>query len=105
MGAGRQYGLLFILPAIVVLALLIVYPIAYTGLLSVIDDQGNYVGAANYAAVIGNLIFHQFTDDELAALGATLRRHARVILAFEPSRRRRFSGSDSSGCRCSGGRR
>jgi multiple sugar transport system permease protein len=53
MGAGRQYGLLFILPAIIVLALLIVYPIAYTGLLSVTDDQGNYVGAANYAAVIG----------------------------------------------------
>ena len=53
MGAGRQYGLLFILPAIIVLALLIVYPIAYTGLLSVTDEQGNYVGAANYAAVVG----------------------------------------------------
>jgi len=53
MGAGRQYGLLFILPAIIVLALLIVYPIAYTGLLSVTDEQGNYVGADNYAAVVG----------------------------------------------------
>src|SRR5438067_7806488 len=53
MAAGRQYGLLFILPAIIVLALLIVYPIAYTGLLSVTDEQGNYVGAANYAAVVG----------------------------------------------------
>jgi multiple sugar transport system permease protein len=52
MGAGRQYGLLFVLPAIIVLALLIVYPIAYTGLLSVTDDQGNLVGTANYDAVI-----------------------------------------------------
>ena len=53
MGAGRQYGLLFVLPAIIVLALLIVYPIAYTGLLSITDDQGNYVGAANYATIVG----------------------------------------------------
>jgi multiple sugar transport system permease protein len=51
MNAGRQ-GLLFVLPAIIVLALLVVYPLAYTGLLSVSDDQGHYVGAANYAAVI-----------------------------------------------------
>src|SRR5690348_6838155 len=50
---GRQYGLLFVLPAIIVLALLVIYPLAYTGLLSVTDDQGRYVGAANYAAVIG----------------------------------------------------
>ena len=52
MSSGRQYGLLFVLPAIIVLALLVVYPLAYTGLLSVTDDQGHYVGAANYAAVI-----------------------------------------------------
>jgi multiple sugar transport system permease protein len=53
MTAGRQYGLLFVLPAMIVLALLVVYPLAYTGLLSVTDDQGRYVGTANYAAVIG----------------------------------------------------
>ena len=53
MSSGREYGLLFVLPAIIVLALLVVYPLAYTGLLSVTDDQGHYVGAANYAAVIG----------------------------------------------------
>jgi multiple sugar transport system permease protein len=49
----RQQGFLFILPAIIVLALLIVYPIAYTGLLSVTSEQGDYVGFANYAAVTG----------------------------------------------------
>ena len=53
MSSGCEYGLLFVLPAIIVLALLVVYPLAYTGLLSVTDDQGHYVGAANYAAVIG----------------------------------------------------
>jgi hypothetical protein len=38
--------------------------------------------------VIGNLIFHQFTDAELGEIGARLRPTARVILACEPSRRR-----------------
>jgi hypothetical protein len=44
---------------------------------------------AEYAAVLGNLIFHQFDAADLAALGAQLRRNARVILACEPGRRRR----------------
>jgi len=43
---------------------------------------------AAYPAVIGNLIFHQFSAAELAALGARLRPQARVILASEPVRRR-----------------
>jgi hypothetical protein len=37
--------------------------------------------------VFGNLIFHQFSDAELAALGRTLRA-SRVIVACEPQRRR-----------------
>ena len=51
-------------------------------------DLRLFPGYGNYAAIIGNLIFHQFSDEELAALGALLRRDARVILACEPSRRR-----------------
>ncbi len=51
-------------------------------------DLRTFAGYGDYAAVIGNLIFHQFTDAELAALGAILQRHARVILACEPTRRR-----------------
>ncbi|MCE9610230.1 MAG: hypothetical protein K8R23_08470 [Chthoniobacter sp.] len=43
---------------------------------------------ADYPVVIGNLIFHQFSDDTLAALGAKLRPTARVIVACEPVRRR-----------------
>jgi len=53
-----------------------------------VADLRSFAGYAPYAAVIGNLIFHQFTDSELAALGATLRRTARVIVACEPVRRR-----------------
>ncbi|MSU48752.1 MAG: hypothetical protein EXS37_06645 [Opitutus sp.] len=47
-----------------------------------------FVGYSPYAAVFGNLIFHQFADADLAVLGAKLRRFARVIVACEPGRRR-----------------
>lgn len=39
------------LPALIVLALLTLYPVAYTGLLSVTDEQGRYVGLENVRAV------------------------------------------------------
>ena len=45
-------GLLFVLPAVIVLFLLVAYPIAYTGLLSVSDNQGALVGFKNFAAVL-----------------------------------------------------
>jgi hypothetical protein len=45
-------------------------------------------GYDRYAAIIGNLIFHQFTAADLAALGRNLRRSVRVIVACEPARRR-----------------
>ena len=45
-------------------------------------------GYDRYAAIIGNLIFHQFATSDLAALGRKLRRTARVIVACEPERRR-----------------
>jgi hypothetical protein len=38
--------------------------------------------------IYGNLIFHQFSDAELALLGEKLRQRARVIAACEPVRRR-----------------
>lgn len=41
-----------------------------------------------YPVVIGNLIFHQFHDHELAELGRQLREHARILVACEPVRRR-----------------
>ncbi len=51
-------------------------------------DLRTFEGFAAYAVVVGNLIFHQFSDEELSALGAKLRRHVRVVVACEPQRRR-----------------
>jgi len=51
-----------------------------------VGDLRSFAGFDGYAAVYGNLIFHHFADDELAALGATLRRSVRLILASEPER-------------------
>jgi multiple sugar transport system permease protein len=44
--------LLFALPALIVLFMLIAYPVAYTGLLSVTDANGNFAGFDNFAAVL-----------------------------------------------------
>jgi hypothetical protein len=52
-------------------------------------DLRSFEGIEGYPVVIGNLIFHQFNALELAALGRRLRK-ARVILACEPERRRRW---------------
>jgi len=42
----------------------------------------------DYSAVIGNLIFHQFSDGQLRHIGDHIRDHARIIIACEPVRRR-----------------
>lgn len=47
-----QTGLLFALPALIVLFMLIAYPVAYTGLLSVTDANGKFSGLENFAAVL-----------------------------------------------------
>lgn len=51
-------------------------------------DLRNFDDYDAYDLIVGNLIFHQFPDSDLAALGAKLRRRARVIVACEPVRRR-----------------
>lgn len=56
---GRQStGLLFILPAIVVLAMLIAYPIVYTVYLSTVDAHGNFTGK-NYLNVLRPYVTRQ----------------------------------------------
>jgi len=55
-----------------------------------VADLREFGGYAGYPVVIGNLIFHQFSGSDLAALGARLQAHARVIVACEPVRRRWF---------------
>ena len=47
-----RIGLLFALPALIVLAMLIAYPVAYTGVLSVTDARGNLVGLENFREVL-----------------------------------------------------
>jgi hypothetical protein len=51
-------------------------------------DLRSFEGYADYPVIMGNLIFHQFSEGELAALGERLRAGARVILACEPERRK-----------------
>lgn len=53
-----------------------------------VADLRAFGGYDAYPAVIGNLIFHQFKEPELAELGAKIRRTARVVVACEPRRRR-----------------
>jgi SAM-dependent methyltransferase len=53
-----------------------------------VADLRAFAGYANYPAVIGNLIFHQFSAADLAALGRAIQSRARVVVACEPARRR-----------------
>jgi len=48
----QSTGLIFVLPALLVLTMLIAYPLAYTGVLSVTDQQGAFVGTSNFATVL-----------------------------------------------------
>ena len=52
------------------------------------SDLRSFNGYADYPVIVGNLILHQFSEADLACLGDTLRRTARVIVACEPQRRR-----------------
>ncbi|MBL8699430.1 MAG: sugar ABC transporter permease [Alphaproteobacteria bacterium] len=48
----RQQGFLFVLPAVVVLAVFIAYPLVSTGMLSVTDARGRFTGLENYIEMI-----------------------------------------------------
>jgi hypothetical protein len=54
------------------------------------SDLLTFPGYARYPVVIGNLIFHQFSDAQLRQLGTQWRDTARLLVASEPWRRRRF---------------
>ena len=54
-------------------------------------DVRAFDGFDDYAGVVANLVLHQFTAEELASVGARIRRgKVRVLLACEPARRRIF---------------
>lgn len=54
------------------------------------EDLTTFADYSDYGVIMGNLIFHQFTDETLAALGQRLRAApgVRAIVACEPLRRR-----------------
>lgn len=54
-----------------------------------VADLRTFTGYDRFPVIVGNLIFHQFEDQELAALGALLARTTRVFVACEPVRSRR----------------
>jgi SAM-dependent methyltransferase len=51
-------------------------------------DLRTFAGFGAYDVIYGNLIFHQFIDADLAAVGRRFQSRARLILACEPERRR-----------------
>jgi multiple sugar transport system permease protein len=66
-------GLVFVLPALIVLAMLTAYPIAYTGLLSVTNSRGEFVGTRNFAAVLaGRATTQAFRNTLWWVLGSIL---------------------------------
>ncbi len=74
----RNTGLLFALPALIVLFMLIAYPVVYTGLLSVTDNKGNVVGLSNFAAVLKPRVTTQAFINTLWWVGGSV--IAQVIL-------------------------
>lgn len=68
----QSTGLLFVLPALIVLAMLIAYPVAYTGLLSVSNQQGEFVGAQNFVKVLGARATPQAFWNTLYFVGASI---------------------------------
>jgi SAM-dependent methyltransferase len=53
-------------------------------------DLRAFSAICDYDVICGNLIFHQFTDAELAAIGGRIQTRARLLLACEPERGRLF---------------
>lgn len=53
------------------------------------SDLLTFSSYARYPVIVGNLILHHFSDDQLRQLGARLRESARLIVVCEPWRDRR----------------
>jgi hypothetical protein len=51
-------------------------------------DLRSFAGYDRYPVIVGNLIFHQFSNEELADLGRRLAPSTRLIVACEPRRSR-----------------
>jgi multiple sugar transport system permease protein len=65
-------GLVFALPALFVLFMLVAYPVAYTGWLSVTDDQGQFTGLQNFADVLRPRVTTQALWNTLGWVGGSI---------------------------------
>ena len=54
------------------------------------SDLLTFPGYARYPVIVGNLILHHFSDGQLRQLGARWRASARLVMACEPWRDRRW---------------
>jgi multiple sugar transport system permease protein len=65
-------GLLFALPALVVIAILVVYPIVYTVWLSVTDAAGTFVGLENFRTIALSQVTSTAAINTLYFVGASI---------------------------------
>jgi multiple sugar transport system permease protein len=65
-------GLLFALPAVVAIAVLVVYPIAYTVWLSVTDAAGDFVGLENFRTMVLSSVTSTAAINTLYFVGASI---------------------------------
>lgn len=68
----RHTGLYFVLPALIVLFMLIAYPVAYTGILSVNNADGEFVGLNNFAAILRPAVTRQAFFNTLYWVGGSI---------------------------------
>jgi multiple sugar transport system permease protein len=73
-------GFVFVLPALIVLFMLIAYPVAYTGVLSVTNDQGQFTGLQNFADVLRPRVTTQALWNTLWWVGGSILGVAAAIL-------------------------
>ena len=68
----NRRGWLFVLPALVVLALLLVYPVVYTGVLSVTNETGDYVGLENFRIMSTSRVTATAVRNTIYFVGASI---------------------------------
>ena len=73
MGAvQRNQGLAFALPALTLMAVLIAYPLVYTGWLSVTGERGGFVGVENFATIIDDSVTALALRNTIVYVGASV---------------------------------
>ena len=61
---------------------------AHPGIRPVVEDLLRYEAYPDADVIFGNMILHQFEDDQLGQLGSKWRDHARLLVFQEPGRSR-----------------